>query len=82
MGFFACDLFIPKTVVFLGPLHLNLARAHGIKCALHTDGADIDMANDDGHKDKADDRVPKLRKLHFGMRAEISRQFAKAKRLG
>ena len=61
-----------------GPLLLYLARTHSVIGAFHTKRANVNMRQNNRHQHKADDRMPKLRILHFLMRSQNLSQLAKA----
>ena len=78
---FSRHFFIPQSVVLLGPLLVDLALAHGIKCPLHPDRPDVNMGDRDGDEDKGDDGVPELSQLHLFMRGQGGWQLAESQKL-
>ena len=41
-------LLEPEVVVLLGPIEIDLTSPHGFECALHTDGTDVNVAENEG----------------------------------
>ena len=60
--------------MFLCPVLVHFSAAHGIEGALHSDGADIDMGNDDDYQTDADNGMPKLGQLRFLHDRHLGRQ--------
>ena len=58
LGLFRLHLLDPEAVVLARPLLFDLAVAHGVEGALHTDRAEVDMRDDDRHEHEGDDRMP------------------------
>ena len=59
----ALDLFNPEIVMLARPIEVHLPGAHGGERALHADGTDIDVSQDDRNHDQGNDGVPKLSQL-------------------
>ena len=67
-------------MVLLGPVQIHLARAHGIKSAIHADRPDIDMRQDrrdHQHRQQAMDDVAKLHPFHPGEEEGEDQQIAR-----
>ena len=65
--------------MLLGPVQIHLTRAHGIKGAIHADGADIDMRQhrrDHQHGKQAMDDVAKLHASDVGEEEGENQQIA------
>src|SRR6476469_9937818 len=52
--------------MFLGPVEIDFAGAHRLERALHSEGADIDVTEDQRDEQDRDDAVHDLRDLHSG----------------
>src|SRR3954468_8342610 len=51
-------------MVLLGPIEVDTAGAHGLEGALHSERADIDVAEDDGDEEHGDQAMHDLCELH------------------
>src|SRR3954463_15713346 len=57
-------LLYPGAVMCARPGKIDLAAAHGVVGALHAEGADVDVTNDDRGQDGAGRCMEKLSPLH------------------
>jgi hypothetical protein len=56
--------FEPQSVMLLRPVAVDAAAPHRLEGALHADGADVDVADDEADHQQGEPRVQALRDLH------------------
>ena len=62
-----CELLRkPDVVMFLRPVEIDLAGAHGLERTLHPERADVDVGKDQRDEQNGHDGVHDLRDLHVG----------------
>ena len=52
------ELLDPQIVVLVRPVQIDLTRTHRGERALHTNGTNVDVSNDDRGQNDTDNRVP------------------------
>ena len=62
---FSCfDVVVPKFVMLFGPSFIDIAFAHGAECALHANGAHVDVAQEHGHHKHSGHTMNHVGNLH------------------
>src|SRR6266446_5660919 len=56
--------FEPEAVVLLGPVQVDTARTHRLERALHAQGSDVDVTDDERDEQDRNDAVNPLGDLH------------------